>query len=79
MRLIITKMEYTSIATPPTGVVLTQKYVLEKDSNGYFYTVGKDKVYVDIELIKCLFTPISKTWDETIKPVVKSVSKKEMK
>lgn len=77
--MIVTKMEYTSIATPPVGVVLTQKYVLEKDSNGYFYTVGKDKVYADIELIKCLFTPISKTWDEIIKPVVKNVSKKEMK
>ena len=67
----VTKMIYSSVATPPDGVVLTNRYTLEKDSKGYFYCVGKEKIYQDIELIKELFSPINKTWDEVIKPVVK--------
>lgn len=54
----ITKMIYSSVATPPNGVVLTNRYSLEKDSKGYFYNVGKGKVYQDIELIKVLFSPV---------------------
>lgn len=67
----VTKMIYSSVATPPDGVVLTNRYTLEKDSKGYFYCVGKEKVYQDIELIKELFSPIERTWDEVIKPAVK--------
>lgn len=67
----VTKMIYSSVATPPDGVVLTNRYTLEKDSKGYFYCVGKEKIYQDIELIKELFSPINKTWDEVIKPAVK--------
>lgn len=67
----VTKMIYSSVATPPNGVVLTNRYTLEKDSKGYFYCVGKEKVYQDIELIKALFSPVDKTWDEVIKPTVK--------
>lgn len=67
----VTKMIYSSVATPPDGVVLTNRYTLEKDSKGYFYCVGKEKIYQDIELIKELFSPIDKTWNEVIKPVAK--------
>ena len=67
----VTKMIYSSVATPPDGVVLTNRYALEKDSKGYFYCVGKEKVYQDIELIKELFSPVDNTWDEVIKPAVK--------
>ena len=74
----VTKMIYNSVATPPNGVVLTNKYSLEKDSKGYFYFVGKEKIYQDIELIKALFSPVDKTWDEVIKPSSKKIiSKKE--
>ena len=41
----VTKMIYSSVATPPDGVVLTNRYVLEKDSKGYFYCVGKENIY----------------------------------
>ena len=67
----ITKMIYSSVATPPDGVVLTNRYSLEKDSKGYFYFVGKEKIYQDIELIKTLFSPVDKAWNEVIKPVAK--------
>ena len=67
----VTKMIYSSVATPPDGVVLTNRYTLEKDSKGYFYCVGKEKIYQDIELIKELFSPINKTWDEVFKPATK--------
>lgn len=73
----VTKMIYSSVATPPDGVVLTNRYALEKDSKGYFYFVGKEKIYQDIELIKALFSPVEKTWDEVLKPVVKKTIKKE--
>ena len=73
----ITKMIYSSVATPPNGVVLTNRYSLEKDSKGYFYNVGKEKIYQDIELIKVLFSPIDKTWNEVFKPTVKTNTQKK--
>lgn len=73
----ITKMIYSSVATPPNGVVLTNRYSLEKDSKGYFYNVGKGKVYQDIELIKVLFSPVDKTWDEVFKPTSKNTTHKK--
>ena len=73
----ITKMIYSSVATPPDGVVLTNRYTLEKDSKGYFYCVGKEKIYQDIELIKELFSPIEKTWDEVFKPTSKNTTHKK--
>lgn len=63
----VTKMVYTSIAMPPYGVAITQKYDLNKDAKGYFFTVGKEKIYEDIEIIKSLFEPVGKTWDEVLK------------
>ena len=73
----ITKMIYSSVATPPDNVVLTNRYSLEKDSRGYFYNVGKEKVYQDIELIKVLFSPVDKTWDEVFKSAVKKTDQKK--
>lgn len=73
----VTKMIYSSVATPPDGVVLTNRYALEKDSKGYFYYVGKEKVYQDIELIKELFSPVNKTWDEVFKPAIKKTTQKK--
>ena len=73
----ITKMIYSSVATPPNGVVLTNRYSLEKDSRGYFYNVGKRKVYQDIELIKILFSPVDRTWDEVFKPTSKNTTHKK--
>lgn len=73
----VTKMVYSSVATPPNGVVLTNRYILEKDSKGYFYKVGKEKVYQDIELIKALFSPIERTWDEVLKLTIKKASAKK--
>lgn len=73
----VTKMVYSSVATPPDGVVLTNRYTLEKDSHGYFYMVAKEKVYQDIGLIKILFSPVDKTWDEVLKPVVKKTTQKK--
>ena len=52
-------------------------YSLEKDSKGYFYNVGKRKVYQDIELIKILFSPVDKTWDEVFKPTSKNTTHKK--
>lgn len=73
----VTKMIYSSVAIPPVDVVISYKYPLEKDSKGYFYYVGKEKVYQDIELIKALFSPINKTWDEVLKETPKKVSNKK--
>ena len=73
----ITKMIYSSVATPPDNVVLTNRYSLEKDSRGYFFNVGKRKVYQDIELIKILFSPVDKTWDEVFKPTSKNTTHKK--
>lgn len=73
----ITKMIYSSVAIPPDNVVLTNRYSLEKDSKGYFYNVGKKKVYQDIELIKILFSPVDKTWDEVFKPTSKNTTHKK--
>lgn len=73
----ITKMIYSSVAIPPDNVVLTNRYSLEKDSRGYFYNVGKRKVYQDIELIKILFSPVDKTWDEVFKPTSKNTTHKK--
>ena len=73
----ITKMIYSSVATPPDNVVLTNRSSLEKDSRGYFYNVGKRKVYQDIELIKILFSPVDKTWDEVFKPTSKNTTHKK--
>ena len=71
------EMMYSSVAMPPDGIVLTNRYMLEKDSNGYFYIVRKEKIYQDIELIKELFSPIGKTWDEAFKPVAKKTTQKK--
>lgn len=77
----ITKMIYSSVAIPPDGIALTNKYVLDKDTNGYFYFVGKKKVYQDIELIKALFSPADDLeWKDVLKPTVKkSVNKTTQK
>ena len=73
----VTKMIYSSVAIPPVDVVISYKYTLEKDSKGYFYYVGKEKVYQDIELIKVLFSPVDKTWDEVFKSAVKKTTQKK--
>ena len=73
----VTEMIYSSVATPPNGVMLTKKYILSKNSVGYYYTVDKEKIYQDIELIKMLFSPIEGTWDEVLKPTVKKASAKK--
>lgn len=77
----ITKMIYSSVAMPPNGIALTNKYVLDKDANGYFYFIGKEKVYQSIELIKALFSPVDNMeWKDVLKPTVKkSVNKTTQK
>ena len=50
------KIEYTSLATPPKGVVLSCKY-----------DFGNKKFYEDIDIIKALFTPINSDWDKVLK------------
>ena len=61
------KIEYTSLATPPKGVVLSCKYDFGKDTKGYFYSCGIKKFYEDIEIIKALFTPINSDWGKLLK------------
>ena len=64
----IVKMNYTSIAMPPNGIVVSRTYDLKKDEKGYYYEVQKEKRYIEIELLKSLFSPIDTTWEEVFAP-----------
>lgn len=61
------KIKYTSLASPPKGVVISCKYDFGKDNKGYFYSCGQNKFYEDIEIIKALFTPVDSDWDKVLK------------
>ena len=64
----IVKMNYTSIAMPPNGIVVSRMYDLKKDEKGYYYEVQKEKRYIEIELLKSLFSPVDTTWEEVFAP-----------
>ena len=64
----IVKMNYTSIAMPPNGIVVSRTYDLKKDEKGYYYEVQKEKRYIEIELLKSLFSPVDTTWEEVFVP-----------
>lgn len=58
------KIKYTSIATPPEGIVASRNYTFGKDENGYFCTTGVQKIRMELDMIKSLFSPVGKTWND---------------
>ena len=76
------KIKYTSVAMPPDGVVVTCEYQLGKDKDGYYIVKASGNEYMDIEMLKVLFTPVDSSWDKVlhnkdIKPALVITSKKE--
>ena len=47
---------------------LTSRYDLKKDEKGYYYEIQKEKRYIEIELLKSLFSPVDTTWEEVFAP-----------
>lgn len=60
-------IKYTCAAYPPFDIDMNNIYTFGKDENGFYYSFLDVKEYADIELIKMLFTPKDKTWEEIIK------------
>lgn len=52
------KVVYTCYAIPPEGILIGKIYEVGKDSKGYFYTDGNEKVYADKDYIYMLFSKV---------------------
>jgi len=74
------KIKYTH---PASIIEFDVNKVYEIKYENKYFIIGNsgDKVFMDLELIKTLFTPIDKSWDELEKDEVKEVviKKKEIK
>jgi len=57
-------IKYTSYAIAPDGISIGKTYSLEKDKKGYYISDIETKQYLDFEIIKMLFTPVEKAWEE---------------
>jgi len=62
------QLKYTCAAYPPNGINMNHTYYFGFDSVGYFYKelVDSQPMYVDIELIKMLFSPVESTWENVL-------------
>lgn len=61
------EVRYSSPAFPPYGIKVNKVYLFDKDSKGYFLCSVKNKIYMELDEIKMLFSPVDKTWDEVLK------------
>lgn len=60
-------IKYSSFAFPPYDIKVNKIYKLGHDENGYFFNVGKNKQYLDLNEFKALFTPVDGKWDDVVK------------
>lgn len=67
----MTKVKYTCYAVPPKGISLGVEYIFNKDEQGCYIQKysGSDKQYMDIELIKMLFSPVKGDWTHVLTEV----------
>lgn len=61
------EMKYTSWAYPPHNIKLNKTYTLEKNSKGYVVCDVTEKIPMELNDIKSLFTPINGAWEEVLK------------
>ena len=72
------EVKYSSPAYPPYCIKVNKVYSFDKDSKGYFFFDVKNKIYMKLDEIKMLFSPVDKTWDEVFK-VIKGEKKESAK
>lgn len=72
------EVKYSSPAYPPYCIKVNKVYSFDKDSKGYFLFDVKNKIYMKLDEIKMLFSPVNKTWDEVLK-TSKNVKKEDSK
>lgn len=72
------EVKYSSPAYPPYDIKVNKTYSFERTSEGYVLSDVRNKLVMELDEIKMLFTPIDKTWDEVLK-TAKSVKKEEIK
>lgn len=70
------EVKYSSPAFPPYDIKVNKVYLFDKDSKGYFLCSVKNKIYMELDEIKMLFSPVDGVWDEILK-TSKSVKKEE--
>lgn len=70
------EVRYSSPAYPPYNIKVNKVYSFDKDSKGYFLLDVKNKIYMELDEIKMLLSPVNGTWDEVLK-ASKSVKKEE--
>ena len=70
------EVRYSSPAYPPYNIKVNKVYSFDKDSKGYFLLDVKNKIYMELDEIKMLLSPIDGTWDEILK-TSKNVKKEE--
>lgn len=61
------EVRYSSPAFPPYNIKVNKGYSFDKDSKGYFLLDAKNKLYMELDEIKMLFSPINGVWDEVLK------------
>lgn len=60
------EVRYSSFAMPPLDIKLDKTYLFGHDSKGYFYVDKNENIYLELEEIKAIFTPIGKKWEEVL-------------
>jgi len=63
---------YTSPAWPFDNISMIKSYQLGKDAIGDYIYDGVEVKYYKYELIKAIFTPKEKTWEEIDNPKAKT-------
>lgn len=73
------KVIYSNPAQPPLGLKLNVTYTIDFDGKYYVKDlISNSKVYVGLDLIKALFSPINKSWDDLeVKEVKDKIVEKE--
>lgn len=55
---------YTSYAAPPEEFGLNVVYQCGQDEKGTYIVIDEEKSYYSLEVIKNLFTPVNKKWED---------------
>jgi hypothetical protein len=75
------KLKYTSPASPlkPYKIYVNRVYVVDVVNEKLYIYDGYIKQEMSLELLKILFTPVDKTWDEVLREEKEKLIKKQIK
>lgn len=70
------KIRYTCAAVPPQGISVSAVYDCGKDKEGFYIQKSSgSKQYIDVDLLKMLFTPVDTDWKKALNESDNKISK----